>query len=268
MENVRREIALSGLLLQGHAMTVIAFYNIKGGVGKTASCVNLAYLAAAERSRTLLCDLDPQGSASFYFRIQPLPNYSGQKLLKGGKRIEKNIRGTDFDYLDLLPADMSYRNLDIMLDGKKRAHKRLKEVLMPFEDDYTYILLDCPPNITLLSENILYAADFIFVPLIPTVLSVQTFAKLREFMIASKYSVDKLYPFFSMVEKRKRIHLQYLRSAQLKKNKVLRWGIPYSTEIEKMGLHRQPLTFYKPACLSAKYYQALWREMKTIMHHL
>ena len=77
-------------------MNILAFYNIKGGVGKTASCVNLAYLAAAGGEPTLLCDLDPQGSASYYFRIRPSAKYSSRKFLKGGKKIAKNIKGTDF----------------------------------------------------------------------------------------------------------------------------------------------------------------------------
>ena len=93
-------------------MKTIALYSIKGGVGKTAACVNLAYLAAKGRT-ALVCDLDPQGASSFYFRIQPKSKYNSRKFLKGGKRIAKAIRGTDFSGLDLLPADMSYRNLDI-----------------------------------------------------------------------------------------------------------------------------------------------------------
>jgi cellulose biosynthesis protein BcsQ len=93
----------------------IAFYSIKGGVGKTAACVNLAYLAATEDAATLLCDLDPRGPSTFYFRIQPKSKHNSRKFLKGGKRIGKAIRGTDFEGLDLLPADLSYRNLDILL---------------------------------------------------------------------------------------------------------------------------------------------------------
>ena len=77
-------------------MKIIALYSIKGGVGKTAACVNLAYLAANGGAPTLLCDLDPQGSSTFYLRIQPKPTYNGRKFLKGGKKIDRAIRGTDF----------------------------------------------------------------------------------------------------------------------------------------------------------------------------
>lgn len=142
-------------------MSIFAVYNIKRGVGKTAASVNLAYLSSLQGGRTLLCDMDPQGSASYYFRIRPADTFSGKKLLKGGRHIEKNIRGTDYENLDMLPADFSYRNIDIALDDCKKSHHRLAKVLHPLEDDYERIFLDCPPNITLLSENIFHAADHI-----------------------------------------------------------------------------------------------------------
>ncbi|MDX9835850.1 MAG: AAA family ATPase, partial [Desulfobulbus sp.] len=145
-------------------MSIFAVYNIKGGVGKTAAAVNLAYLSSCQGRRTLLCDMDPQGLASYYFRIRPGNKFSGKKLLKGGHHIEKNIKATDFAGLDMLPADFSYRNIDLALDDCKESHQRLAKVLRPLQKEYEHIFLDCPPNITLLSENIFQVADYILVP--------------------------------------------------------------------------------------------------------
>ena len=102
-------------------MKIYASYNIKGGVGKTTAAVNLAYLSAADGDRTLLWDLDPQGAASFLFRIKPRVKGGGQALIQGTKTLDDAIKGTDFDCLDLLPADFTYRNMDLLL-GKKGTH--------------------------------------------------------------------------------------------------------------------------------------------------
>jgi chromosome partitioning protein len=244
---------------------ILAFYNMKGGVGKTASCVNLAYLSAAEGRPTLICDLDPQGATSFYYRINPSGSHDDRKLLKGGRKAAREVRGTDFPNLDLLPADLSYRNLDIVLDGKKRSKKRLREMLDTFTPDYSYVFLDCPPNLTLVSENIFVAAHYIWVPMIPTVLSVLSFKKLLSFFKAEKYDTRKLHPFFSMVERRKLIHRQTVEEKDGKKKRVMQTAIPYLSEVEKMGLYRAPLTQRYPNSRASKAYHDLWREMKALM---
>ncbi|MCI5221928.1 MAG: ParA family protein, partial [Candidatus Electrothrix sp. AR4] len=135
-------------------MAIIAVYNIKGGVGKTATSVNLSYMSAVTGNNTLLCDLDPQGSASYYFRVKSKKKFSADLFLEGGYGLERSIRGTDYHRLDILPADFSYRNFDIALNDMKKSKKRLSKVLRPMTDEYTHLFLDCPPNITLLSENI------------------------------------------------------------------------------------------------------------------
>jgi cellulose biosynthesis protein BcsQ len=242
---------------------IIALYSIKGGVGKTAACVNLAYLAARQQVPTLLCDLDPQGSSTFYFRIQPKPKYNSRKFLKGGKRIDKAIRGTDFPGLDLLPADLSYRNLDIQLNGFAKSRRRLKHLLGELRGRYDFIFLDCPPNITLVSENVFEAADVILVPLIPTTLSMLTYRKLIHFFDDAGLKPNKLHPFLSMVETRKRMHRDTIREILAAKINPLNAVIPYTADVEKMGMYRSPLTQHRPASLGARAFDRLWEEIKT-----
>ncbi len=246
-------------------MKVVALYNIKGGVGKTATAVNLAYLAAAENIQTLLIDLDPQGSASFYFRIKPSKKFNTKKLLQGGRGIDKNIKGTDFEGLDLLPADISYRNMDIILDHLKRSQKRLKEILKPLKKEYDLIILDCPPNVTLLSENVFFAADKIIVPTIPTTLSMLSLNKLLRFFEDTCIDKNKLNPFYSMVEKRKLMHRQIINMPPHKKLNFLKPHIPYNADIEKMGIYRQPATHFNPNSIASKAYNSLWSEVKDLI---
>ena len=246
-------------------MKTLAVYNMKGGVGKTASAVNFAHLAAQEDVQTLLIDLDPQGSASFYFKIQPSKKFNTKGFLKGGRKIDKNIKGTDFESLDLLPADISYRNLDISLYQKKRPQKKLKRILKPLKKEYDLVILDCPPNITLLSENIFFAADHIIVPTIPTTLSIVSLYKLQKFFVENSFEKNKLTPFFSMVEKRKTIHRQIIQNAEKENISRFKTHIPYSVDIEKMGVHRQPATHFCANSNASKAYNDLWSEIKELV---
>ena len=245
-------------------MSIIAVYNIKGGVGKTAAAVNLAYFAAQQPGKTLLLDMDPQGSASFYFRIRPQNKFGTKKLLKGGRHIEENIKGTDYPRLDMLPADFSYRNIDLALDEHKKSHKRLSKVLAPLQEEYDRIILDCPPNLTLLSENIFYAADAILAPVIPTTLSLLSLEQLFTFLDEIGLAHDKVMIFFSMVEKRKKMHTEMMRSLR-ERNQVLRTIIPHSADIERMGVYRQPVAVTLPASAAAAAYESLWHEIRKLL---
>ncbi|MFP4443596.1 MAG: ParA family protein, partial [Spirochaetia bacterium] len=112
-------------------MKVIALYNMKGGVGKTTAAVNLAFVSANTGYSTLLCDLDPQGSASYYFRLDD-GSITAEKLVKGGKKIGKKIKSSGYDNIDVLPSDFSYKDLPLLLDDKKHPKRRLKDTLSRF----------------------------------------------------------------------------------------------------------------------------------------
>ena len=241
-------------------MAVIALYHIKGGVGKTATAVNLSYLSSLAGQKTLLCDMDPQGSSTFYFRIRADNKFNTKKLLKGGKHIDRSIKGTDYPWLDLLPADFSYRNIDIALDDMKKSRQRISRILKPLRKEYDNIFIDCPPNITLLSENIFYAADYVLVPLVPTTLSCLSLQQLYRFLEEIGESRSKIMVFFSMVEKKKKMHWELMRKL-IKKKGVLPSLIPYLADIEKMGIYRQPVSAELPRSIAAAAYRDLWQQV-------
>lgn len=245
-------------------MKTIALYSMKGGVGKTAAAVNLAYITAKEGNFTLICDLDPQAAATYYFRIRASKKFSANKFIKGKKNIDKNIKGTDFLNLDLLPSKLSYRNFPLALDALKNSTTKLKQLFKQVENDYDYLFLDCPPGISLLSENIFNAADIILVPIIPTTLSVRTYIKLLKFFKKNKLDITKIYPFFSMVEKRKSLHRDTIKKIGKKKNNFLISHIPYRSDVEKMGIFRQPVPEYEPDSPASESYFQLWDEVKNL----
>ena len=187
-------------------MRVVAVWTIKGGVGKTAAAVNLASLSALEGQRTLLCDLDPQGAASFYFRVKAKVKGGGRKLLKRSVELQRLVRATEYENLDLLPADFSYRRLDLDLDARKAPESRLALKLAPLAGEYDTVFLDCPPSVSLASESVLRAADAVLVPVIPTTLSLRGLAQVRSFAHKTGRRGLLVLPFLSMVDRRKTMH--------------------------------------------------------------
>jgi len=240
-------------------MAIIASYNIKGGVGKTAAAVNLAYLAASEGAPTLIWDLDPQGAASFYFRVKPKVKGGGKKVLKGA--VDERIKATDYPNLDLLPADFSYRNMDLLLDEAKKPERGLQRLLKPLSKEYAYIFLDCPPSISLLSENIFQAADVLLVPMIPTTLSQRTLEQLIDFLARQNTKQPRLLPFLSMIDRRKKLHKELAQTLPEQLPQLLSVMIPYASAVERMGLERAPLPVYAPRSPITKAFHSLWGEL-------
>ena len=248
-------------------MTTLALYSNKGGVGKTAAAVNLAYLAAQSGRATLIADLDPQGSATFYFRVKPKLKRKARGLVRGNRQLERSIKATDFKDLDLLPADFSHRNLDITFDRRNRRKQRLDIALKPLRKNYDLIVLDCPPSINILAENIFNASDHVLVPVIPTTLSARAYKQLLSFLRENGRSPDRVSAFFSMVEGRKKLHRLIMNSLPTRSGSILQSAIPYLAQIEQMGLHREPVSVSAPGSRAALSYQALWTEIQQRISH-
>jgi len=209
----------------------------------------------------LLWDLDPQGAASFLLRVRPRVKGGGKALIKGRRELDAAIKGTDFDRLDLLPADFTYRNLDLILDSTKKPTERLDQLLRPLADEYDLIVLDCPPSISLLSESVLHAADILLVPLIPTTLSVRTLDQLSEFIAGFDGGRPRVLAFCSMIDRRKRLHREIAEQLPEERSDVARTVIPALSLIERMSVERAPVTAFAPRSAAARQYAALWEEV-------
>ncbi len=242
-------------------MTTIALYNIKGGVGKTAGCVNLAYLAAEQGSRVIVWDLDPQGSATYYFQQTAKLKGGLKKMLQSETDLTENIHETGFENLDIIPADFSNRELDHILGELKQSKKKFKALVNQLEGLYDYLFIDCPPGIGTLSEAIFAAADYVVLPTIPTTLSIRTYEMVKAFFDQNGLDATRIKVYFSMVDIRKNLHNETL--AQYYKNKqFLKNYIPYLSTIEKMGIQVAPVAVFAPSSYAAQCFRDVWKELK------
>jgi chromosome partitioning protein len=244
-------------------MQIIGVSNIKGGVGKTTTAVNLAFLAASAGRRTVLWDLDPQGAATYLLGGEASELASASKLVRGRRELQEILAPTQFENLTLLPADMSYRNFDVHMSAEKHPTRRLMMMARPLQDDCDLLLLDCPPGISLLSENVLRAADAIVVPTLPAPLSLRMLEQLRDFVAAKGWSDLAVLPFFSMVDRRRSLHEQIIAEARSRCPSILETEVPYWSEIERMSVRRAPLPAFAPHSPAAEIYAALWKEIDT-----
>ena len=254
---------------------IIAIYSMKGGVGKSSLAVNLAALSAGAGHRTLLWDIDAQGAASFLLGHAEGAYEAG--VSKGGakKAAKKAARGifskdrdvgegvvpTNVPDLDLIAADLSLRDLDAAMDGDKP--KRLRKLLADLAPDYDRIILDCPPGLGALSDQIFRAAELIVVPLVPAPLAVRTLEQVRGHLAAEHgakgAAVPALMPVFSMVDRRKSIHRELTEEHP-------QWpAIPQASVVEKMAVEQRPLAEFAGASPAAKAVADIWARVETAL---
>jgi chromosome partitioning protein len=242
-------------------MEIIGVYNFKGGVGKTTTAVNLAYRSAAEDWPTVLWDLDPQGASTYLLRREPQPDGRSKDLLNGDTRLADVVVATDHPRLDLIPADFSYRRMDVHLNKRQDATTLLLKLMRPLQERYACLILDCPPGMSLVSENVMHAADALVVPLLPTPLSARTLVQLFDFIAARGWQDVNVLPFFSMVDRRRSLHKETIAELRARFPGILQTEVPYGSDYERMAARRAPVESYAPASTPAETYRALWREV-------
>jgi cellulose biosynthesis protein BcsQ len=247
-------------------LEIIAVSNIKGGVGKTTTIVNLAYLSARQGWPTVIWDLDPQGAATWTLRAESQRDGSAKQLVRGERELPELICNTAYENLDIIPADFSYRKFDVRLARRKRPVERLLRMSRPLQATCATLFLDCPPGMSLLSESVLRAADVLVVPILPTPFSLRTLEQLYEFIARQGWADMLVLPFFSMVDRRKALHAQLITDARARWPSILATEVPYWSDIERMSVRRAPLPAFAPGSPATRVYEALWNELDDRVH--
>ena len=239
-------------------MRVYATWSAKGGVGKTTAAVTIAHLAARQGRRTLLWDLDPQGAASWLLRVRPRVKGGAKALVGGRSDLDDVLKHTDVDGLDLVPSDESYREMERRLDAEKKPTQRVARLLRPLRHSYDVVVLDCPPSVSLVSENVVSAADVLLVPLAPAPLAVRTLDQLHEVVAASPKPRPTVLAFLSQVDRRRALHRELAESLPRSRKDVSAVTIPAAAAVERMGVERRPLASFAPRSPAAQAYADLW----------
>lgn len=242
-------------------MSVVAIYNMKGGVGKTTTAVNLSYLAAGAGRRVLLWDLDPQAASSFAFRVRPRVEGFSRKWIQSGQALATGIRETDYAHLELLPADFTHRKLERLLGSFSKPARVVASLIERVRRDYDVVILDCPAGFSLLTGGVFAASDLIVVPTIPTVLSLRMLATLIEWAVRAE-SPSELAPFLSMVDRRKALHRQICEWTAAQSQAFLTGQVPYASVVEQMAVRRAPLATFASSDPATAAFAGIWTEIE------
>jgi len=246
-------------------MKVISLYNIKGGVGKTTFAVNIAYEAARRGQRTLLWDLDPQGSSSYILRIKPRIKGALSEVVSGKSSLGKSIKETQWPLLDMMPSDFDLRHLSSLLEEEKRQSTKLSKSMKAFGNGYDLVIVDCPPEASTVSENVVNFSDLIIVPVIPNPLSINTFETLLKFADELGGRKSRIYAAFNMVDRRKQLHKQLVQKYLGSDFRFLENYVSTSSVIEQMTSNRAPLATYSMRSSSATAFSELTSEILALV---
>ncbi|WP_022940733.1 ParA family protein [Psychromonas hadalis] len=254
-------------------MLVWTVANQKGGVGKTTTVISLAGLLVERGFRVLLIDTDPHASLTSYLQYEsdqlPVSLYDlFQEPAENKAQLEQVILPTEIDGLSLIPASMSLATLDRVLGDKEGMGLFLKKQLRLIEDDYDFVLIDCPPVLGVMMVNALAACDRILVPVQTEFLAykgLERMVKTLQIMQKNRDSVFNYCIIPTMFDKRTRASLNTLD--ELKKTYTSHvWSgvIPIDTKFRDASLQHLPVSQYSHNCRGAFAYETLLNHLLQI----
>ena len=244
---------------------IISVINQKGGVGKTTTVINLAAGLSMKGKKILVIDLDPQGNATTGLGLSnsdrsELTIYS---VLNGTRQMPDVIQNTKFENLDLITSNVDLSGLEVETAGDSRRAFKLKDELIAILNDsrasYDYIIIDCPPSLSLLTIMALVASDSLLVPLQTEFFALEGVTQLMKTIERIKSNLNPQLLIrgiiLTMYDKRNRLSSEVEAEARnFFKEKVYTTVVPRNVRLSEAPSHGMPVLLYDKSCPGSKAY--------------
>lgn len=230
---------------------IISFANQKGGVGKTTTAVSVAACMGVKGKKVLLVDIDPQGNATSGMGVnkRQVTHSTYDLLVMDEVPLESVVKKTDYQNVDILPSNMQLAGAEIELVDLEDRTNRLKQALLPAKDKYSYIVIDCPPSLGLITLNALTASDSILIPIQCEYYALEGLSQLMSTMRQVKRlynpSIEIEGVLFTMYDGRLNLTTQVVE--EVKKyfpKKVFKTVIPRNVKISEAPSFGKPVYYY------------------------
>ena len=244
---------------------ILSIINQKGGVGKTTTVINLAAGLAIKGKKILVIDLDPQGNATTGLGLSNTDNsdITIYSVLNGTKNISDVIHKTKIENLDLVTSNVDLSGLEVETAGDNRRAFILKDQIMAYLNDssasYDYVLIDCPPSLSLLTIMALVASNSLLVPLQTEFFALEGLTQLMKTIdrIKSNLNTDLMIKgiLLTMYDKRNKLSSQVEKEArEFFKDKVYQTVVPRNVRLSEAPSHGIPVLLYDKNCPGSKSY--------------